>query len=62
MIPRIKKAEIVKSNKGILWLVWFDGYNRTPRLIPGDENPSICPGGVWCDDFGCEEAYKNVRH
>lgn len=57
MIPRIHQAELLATDVPT-WLVYFHdpAETRFPimRLVPINENPPVCPGGIlWCQQFGC---------
>lgn len=56
MIPRIVAARLLRSD---MWLVSFypdDEYQfAMSRLVPAIEDPTTCPGGAWCEQFGCKE-------
>lgn len=57
MIPKIHQAELLATDVP-MWLVYFHDPDETRfpimRLVPIDENPPACPGGIlWCKQFGC---------
>lgn len=52
---RITKATLVRD----MWMVWLQtpawSHTDDVRLIPANDHPQTCPGGIWCKDFNCEE-------
>jgi hypothetical protein len=57
MLPRIHQAELLNTEVP-MWLVYFHDPDETRfpimRLVPTNENPPVCPGGIlWCQQFGC---------
>lgn len=55
MILSIHSAELLETLGGPMWLVYFyvpDTRFPIMRMIPAGQ-PTVCPGGMWCEDFGC---------